>query len=112
MTASKDICGIMKSFFIYSVFATLLSKECIGFRLNRVAFNSQSFNQLRLDAAPGPTMAKSEAPIVVSADGEVSYEDGEFLYDEDDEDDDFEDDDRDGFERTSRKTGRPLGNNE
>ena len=56
-------------------------------------------------------MAKSATPIVVAADGEVSYDEGEFLYDEDDEDD-FEDDDRDGFEKTTRKSGRPLGNNE
>ena len=102
----------MRGFFVLSILATFLSKDCAGFRSSRISVNFQSFNKLRLDAAPGPTMARSEAPTVVSADGEVSYDEGEFLYDEDDEDDDFEDDDRDGFERTTRKTGRPLGNNE
>ena len=96
---------------LFCVIATFLQNECNGFTASRGIFNSKSFNLLRLNAAPGPTMAKSATPIVVAADGEVSYDEGEFLYDEDDEDD-FEDDDRDGFEKTTRKSGRPLGNNE
>ena len=95
---------------LFCVIATCL-KECDGFTASRGIFNSKTFSQFRIDAAPGPTMAKAEQQTVVSADGEVSYDEGEFLYDEDDEDD-FEDDDRDGFEKTTRKSGRPLGNNE
>lgn len=94
------------------IIATHLSTDCDAFSSSRGIFNNRILSKLQLNAAPGPTMAKAETPTVVSADGEVSYEEGEFLYDEDDDDDDFEDDDRDGFERASRKSGRPLGNNE
>lgn len=92
------------------IVGSLIGNFCVAFTSGGL-FRTVNFNKLRLNAAPGPTMAKSQTPSVVSADGEVSYDEGEFLYDEDDEDD-FEDDDRDGFERTTRKSGRPLGNNE
>ena len=101
-----------------TVIIALMCTECSAFSR---AFTTRTNNQrhqvlsrlFKLQAAPGPTMAKSQTPTVVGADGEVSYDEGEFLYDEDDEDDeDFDDDDRDGFERTSRKSGKPLGNNE
>lgn len=103
MHTAAVVCGIVAVFF---------SSESFAFTASRGLFNNRNFNKLRLDAAPGPTMAKSQTPTVVAADGEVSYDEGEFLYDEDDEDDEFDDDDRDGFERTTRKSGRPLGNNE
>eukprot|EP00596_Hydrurales_sp_CCMP1899_P000561 CAMPEP_0119039956 /NCGR_PEP_ID=MMETSP1177-20130426/9734_1 /TAXON_ID=2985 /ORGANISM="Ochromonas sp, Strain CCMP1899" /LENGTH=558 /DNA_ID=CAMNT_0007004517 /DNA_START=218 /DNA_END=1894 /DNA_ORIENTATION=- len=54
-------------------------------------------------------MSKSETPTVMDSEGLVSYEEGEYFDDGDEEE--FEEDDRDGFERV-KKVGKPLGNND